>query len=115
MAPGGVVKTTQFSGVGCYSSLSHNHLDIRVENAGSGTTQFWWWPKTDSKGRHLADDGLPCWGETVRKNVALAKTTATVLRSVASAVPGAGSFVPGAAEVEAFEDAGEARDLEGLD
>ena len=107
---------TQFSGVGCYSSLSHNHLDIRVENAGSGSTQFWWWPKTDSKGRHLADDGLPCWGEVVSKNVTLARsTTAAVLRSVAAALPGAGSVVPDGAEVEAFEDAGETEDLLGLD
>lgn len=110
-----IAMTTQFSGVGCYSSLSHNHLDIRVENVGSATTQFWWWPKTDSKGRHLADDGLPCWGETVRKNVALTKTTAGVLRTVAAAVPGAGSFVPGVAEVEAFEAAGEGEDRMGLD
>ena len=110
-----LAMTTQFSGVGCYSSLSHNHLDIRVENAGSSTTQFWWWPETDAKGRHLADDGLPCWGETVRKDVALARVTTTLLRSVAAAVPGAGSPVPGAAEVAAFEDAGEPEDLLGLD
>lgn len=111
-----LAMTAQFSGVGCYSSLSHNHLDIRVENAGSGSTQFWWWPKTDSKGRHLADDGLPCWGEVARKNVALARSTTTaVLRSVAGALPGAGSIVPDAAEVEAFEDAGETDDLLGLD
>ncbi len=109
-----VAMTSQFSGVGCYSSLSHNHLDIRVENAGSGTTQFWWWPKSDSKGRHLADDGLPCWGETVKKGIA-ARATADVLRSVAAALPGAGSLVPLEAEVEAFEDAGEPEDLLGLD
>lgn len=111
-----VAMATQFSGVGCYSSLSHNHLDIRVENAGSGATQFWWWPETDSKGRHLADDGLPCWGETVKKDVTVARTTAAaVLRSVAAALPGAGSLVPPAAEVEAFQDAGETDDLLGLD
>lgn len=109
-----LAMTTQFSGVGCYSSLTHNHLDIRVENAGSGTTQFWWWPKTDGKGRHLADDGLPCWGETVNKRVS-ARVTATVLRGVAAALPGVGSLVPTAAEVEAFEDAGETKDLLGLD
>lgn len=109
-----LAMTSQFSGVGCYSSLSHNHLDIRVENAGSGTTQFWWWPKTDSKGRHLADDGLPCWGETVKK---LARTTAVarLLSRVAAGVPGAGSRVPGAEEVAAFERAGETEDLLGLD
>ncbi|HEX2196515.1 MAG TPA: M15 family metallopeptidase [Actinomycetota bacterium] len=110
-----LAMTTQFSGVGCYSSLSHNHLDIRLENAGSSTTQFWWWPKTDSKGRHLADDGLPCWGETVRKKVALTRVTATVLRGVAAAVPGAGSLVPGVDEVETFEAAGETDDLGGSD
>ncbi|HYP23109.1 MAG TPA: M15 family metallopeptidase [Actinomycetota bacterium] len=110
-----VAMTSQFSGVGCYSSLSHNHLDIRVENAGTGTTQFWWWPETDGKGRHLADDGLPCWGETVRKKLGVARTTTTVLRSVAAALPGAGSLVPLPAEVEAFEDAGEPEDLLGLD
>ncbi|HEV2755531.1 MAG TPA: M15 family metallopeptidase [Actinomycetota bacterium] len=108
-----LAMTSQFSGVGCYSSLSHNHLDIRVENAGSGTTQFWWWPKTDGKGRHLADDGLPCWGEVVRKG-AVARAV-NVLDLVTAAVPGAGSLVPDAAEVDAFEGAGETEDLLGLD
>ena len=105
---------SQFSGVGCYSSLSHNHLDIRVENAGSGSTQFWWWPESDSKGRHLADDGLPCWGERTKK---LARTTpaVTLLARVSSGIAGAGSIVPGAAEVAAFEEAGETEDLLGLD
>jgi zinc D-Ala-D-Ala carboxypeptidase len=107
-----LAMTSQFSGVGCYSSLSHNHLDIRVENAGAGDTQFWWWPKTDSKGRHIADDGLPCWGETVKKTALAAGST---LRSVVEALPGAGSVVPGPAEIGAFEDAGETEDLLGLD
>ncbi|MDQ4026317.1 MAG: D-Ala-D-Ala carboxypeptidase family metallohydrolase [Actinomycetota bacterium] len=109
-----LAMTSQFSGVGCYSSLSHNHLDIRVENAGSGTTQFWWWPKTDRKGRHLADDGRPCWGEVVRKGAVVARVV-NVLDLVAAAVPGAGSLVPAASEIEAFEDAGETKDLLGLD
>jgi hypothetical protein len=109
-----LAMTSQFSGVGCYSSLSHNHLDIRVENAGSGTTQFWWWPKTDSKGRHLADDGLPCWGEVVRKGVTAARAV-NLLDLVKAAIPGAGSLVPGDAEVGAFEAAGETEDLLGLD
>ncbi|MFN2587489.1 MAG: D-Ala-D-Ala carboxypeptidase family metallohydrolase [Actinomycetota bacterium] len=108
--------TSQFSGVGCYSSLTHNHLDIRVENAASGTTRFWWWPKSDARGRHLADDGLPCWGETVtRRQKTIARLGATVLRAVAGALPGAGSVVPDSTEVEAFEDAGENDDLLGLD
>lgn len=110
-----LAMTSQFSGVGCYSSLSHNHLDIRVENVGSATTQFWWWPSSDGKGRHLADDGLPCWGETVRKRAAVARLTTGALRAVVAAVPGAGSLVPQADEVEAFEHAGEPDDLLGLD
>jgi zinc D-Ala-D-Ala carboxypeptidase len=109
-----LAMTSQFSGVGCYSSLTHNHLDIRVENAGSDTTQFWWWPKSDEKGRHLADDGRPCWGET-NKTTILAVAADRTLRSVAVAVAGAGSLVPSAREVEAFEGAGETEDLLGLD
>jgi zinc D-Ala-D-Ala carboxypeptidase len=109
-----LAMTTQFSGVGCYSSLTHNHLDIRVENAGSGTTQFWWWPKSDSKGRHLADDGRPCWGEVVRKGATAARAV-NLFDLVTAAVPGAGSPVPDGAEVRAFEGAGEVEDLLGLD
>lgn len=109
-----IAMSSQFSGVGCYSSLTHNHLDIRVENAGSDTTQFWWWPKTDGKGRHLADDGRPCWGESV-KAARVAARTVGLLRRVAASVPGAGSLVPDRAEVEAFERAGENEDLLGLD
>ncbi|MDQ3983004.1 MAG: D-Ala-D-Ala carboxypeptidase family metallohydrolase [Actinomycetota bacterium] len=107
-----LAMTSQFSGVGCYSSLTHNHLDIRVENAGSDTTQFWWWPKTDDKGRHLADDGLPCWGEG-RKGIVVARATVGLLKNVA--VARAGSLLPSADEVEAFESAGETEDLLGLD
>lgn len=108
-----LAMTSQFSGVGCYSSLSHNHLDIRVENAASGTTRFWWWPKSDSKGRHIADDGLPCWGEGAK--ALAARSTALVVRGVAAAVPGAGSLLPSGAEIEAFEGAGEPDDLHGAD
>jgi zinc D-Ala-D-Ala carboxypeptidase len=108
-----LAMSSQFSGVGCYSSLSHNHVDIRVENPASGNTLFWWWPKTDGKGRHIADDGLPCWGEGAK--ALAARSTGLVLQGVAAAVPGAGSLLPGAAEIETFEDAGEPDDLLGAD
>ena len=58
-----LARTSQFSGVGCYSDLSHNHLDLRLENDALETSQFWWWPKQDEEGRDLAYDDKPCWGE----------------------------------------------------
>lgn len=57
-----LAKTSQFSGIGCYSDLSHNHLDLRVEN-GDLDAMSWWWPEQDGKGRDLAYDGKPCLGE----------------------------------------------------
>lgn len=59
-----LARRSQFHGIGCYSSLSHNHFDIRVENRDNPGSQFWWWPDQDTKGRDLADDGKPCYGET---------------------------------------------------
>jgi hypothetical protein len=44
-----------------------------------------------------------------------ATSTASVIRAVAAALPGAGSVVPSAAEIEAFESAGEPSDLGGAD
>jgi hypothetical protein len=65
-----LARASQFYGIGCYSSLSHNHFDIRIENPDAPSAQFWWWPDQDDKGRDLADDGLPCWGEAATKTVA---------------------------------------------
>jgi peptidoglycan hydrolase-like protein with peptidoglycan-binding domain len=59
-----LARRTQFYGIGCYSSLSHNHFDIRIENKDLATSQSWWWPVQDSEGHDLADDNKPCWGET---------------------------------------------------
>lgn len=58
-----LARGSQFSGVGCYSDLSHNHLDLRLENEALETSQYWSWPDQDDKGRDLAHDGKPCWGE----------------------------------------------------
>lgn len=58
-----LAKTSQFSGIGCYSDLSHNHLDLRLENGDLDDAMSWWWPERDDKGRDLAYDGKPCLGE----------------------------------------------------
>jgi zinc D-Ala-D-Ala carboxypeptidase len=58
-----LARASQFSGIGCYSNLSHNHLDLRLENDALKTSQSWWWPTRDEKGRDLSYDGRPCWGE----------------------------------------------------
>lgn len=59
-------KGSQVHGIGCYSSLTHNHLDLRMQNPSLEAAMFWWWPKRDEYNRDLASDGLPCWGEEKR-------------------------------------------------
>lgn len=81
----------QVHGVGCYSSLSHNHFDLRMYNIAASAAVFWWWPKQDSAGRDLADDNRPCWGETVRS----------------AAVTGRVPAVPTEADIDEWEKAGE--------
>ena len=62
-----LARRSQVYGIGCYSSTTHNHFDIRIENRDYPSGQFWWWPEQDEKGRDLADDGKPCWGEVEEK------------------------------------------------
>ncbi len=62
-------KGSQIHGIGCYSSLSHNHFDLRMQNESLEAGRFWWWPKVDEFKRHLASDGLPCWGEVKKGEV----------------------------------------------
>jgi len=117
-----IAKGSQFHGIGCYSSMTHNHFDLRIENKDLVGGHFWWWPRKDKQGRELADDGRPCWGEKARRasaggaELALARTTgASVLRDMRLGVVGAGSLVPTLQEIELFETTGEAEDLGGLD
>lgn len=117
-----IAKRSQVHGIGCYSSQSHNHFDLRIDNKDLEAGHFWWWPKRDSRGRDLADDGKACWGEKSRTTTARGTgqplsrtTTALILREVTQAVPGAGSLLPSFAEVEAFVEAGEVADLAGAD
>jgi zinc D-Ala-D-Ala carboxypeptidase len=83
-----LARRSQVYGIGCYSSLSHNHFDIRLENKDYPGAQFWWWPEQDAKGHDLADDGKPCWGETETKTktsgLAMLLPSDSLLRSFAS-------------------------------
>ncbi|MGH2811923.1 MAG: hypothetical protein ACRDI1_04335 [Actinomycetota bacterium] len=94
-------------GIECYSSTSHNHFDIRMENRDQKSTRFWWWPKRDRRGRDLDSGGGLCWGERRR--------TVTAARTAAAAAPRTASPVPSVEEIEAFERAGEPDDLNGAD
>jgi uncharacterized protein YcbK (DUF882 family) len=99
-----LAKGSQVHGIMCYSSLSHNHFDLRIENADAPAQRSWWWPKRDSQGRDLAADGRPCWGEG-----------GSTSRTSISGASAEGAVVPSAEEVQAFQDAGEPADLGGQD
>lgn len=86
-----LARKSQLHGIGCYSSTSHNHLDLRMQNRALPEASFWWWPRQDSFGRDLADDHVPCWGETKQTG------SQTSARIAASSV----------ADIEAWEAAGE--------
>nr|MBA3349659.1 DUF882 domain-containing protein [Actinomycetota bacterium] len=102
-------KNSQVQGIGCYSSASHNHFDLRVENRWLSSSRFWWWPDRDSAGRDLDETGRPCFGETSHRGHR--STSLSTMEAVRTATLGAGSFVPSAAEVAAFQQAGEPDDL----
>jgi zinc D-Ala-D-Ala carboxypeptidase len=57
-------RATDFSGIGCYSQLTHNHFDIRMDNKALPSSQFWWWPQQNANGEDLDEGGKPCSGET---------------------------------------------------
>ena len=100
-----IAKRSQFHGVGCYSSQTHNHLDLRIDNSDLSSQQNWWFPDRDSRGRDLDSAGIPCWGET---------TTTTKTASLAAQVVST-STLPTASEIERFESAGEGLLSEGAD
>lgn len=107
----GIGKNSQVQGIGCYSSSSHNHFDLRVENRWLPSSRFWWWPNRDSAGRDLDETGRPCFGETRRNGRSSGNMARSAIEAVKAGIPGAGTFVPSAAEVAAFELAGEPDDL----
>lgn len=95
-----LAKRSQFHGIGCYSSQTHNHLDLRMDNRDLQSQQHVWWPDRDERGRDLDEAGRPCWGET---------TTSTRVASLSRALERAVSLSlsPSATELERFADAGE--------
>jgi zinc D-Ala-D-Ala carboxypeptidase len=103
-----LAKASQVHGIGCYSSLSHNHFDLRIDNPDLASSQFWWWPEQDSANRDLDEVGHPCWGEGK-------KGRASAYGSLSKALSDLGSLVPTAEELEQFEAAGEPSDLKGAD
>ena len=107
-----LAKRSEMHGIGCYSSLSHNHFDIRIDNRALPSSRFWWWPERDRKGRDLDSNGRPCWGERKRRRSGRTRAPAADARA---AGPGAASLVPSPAEVRAFAAAGEPRDLGAAD
>ena len=97
-----LARSGQFYGIGCYSGFTHNHLDLRLENGDLGAAQYWWWPEQDSRGRDLADDGLPCWGETAHK-----RAVASLISSMRASDPADASVIPSVDEVQRFKSEGE--------
>lgn len=90
-----LARSGQVHGIGCYSSLSHNHFDLRIQNRALPDLAEWWWPRQDKFRRDLADDDRPCSGEK--------KPEGTSARMAASA-----------GDIEAWEAAGE-QPLHGAD
>jgi hypothetical protein len=109
-----LARGSQFSGIGCYSSFSHNHFDLRTENRDLPSSRIWWWPGQDRKGRDLDYAGRPCWGEKGTESQAVG-TRIGAIGAVLRGIPYVGSPVPPPAEIAAFRSAGEPSDLMGAD
>jgi zinc D-Ala-D-Ala carboxypeptidase len=92
-------KKTDFSGIGCYSQLTHNHFDIRIDNVNLPSSRFWWWPAQNRLGEDLDDQNRPCYGEVPSATSAASPRT----RSTTD------HWTP--SQVRAFEAGGEAADL----
>lgn len=99
-------RESQVHGIGCYSTLSHNHLDLRMQNESLGGAQFWWWPEQDRFERDLSADNRPCYGEVKQTEPSA---------SGASVSSGLDLQPWTRAELERWKAAGEAADLHGLD
>ena len=103
-----VAKSSQVHGIGCYSSLPHNHFDLRMQNESLEAARSWWWPERDVHGRDLADDGLPCYGEieqtsSISASGAAVESQSRDLREWTEA------------ELDEWKARGEASNLRGLD
>lgn len=102
-----LAKASQFHGIGCYASLSHNHFDIRIDNAELGSSRAWWWPERDERGRDLDEDGQPCYGETREpRHQAVPSGSGPIAWN---------AFIPTRADISSFEAAGEPASMAGAD
>lgn len=101
-----LARRSQIHGIGCYSSQTHNHLDLRMDNADLPTQQHVWWPDKDGRGRDLDESGRPCWGEA---------STSTASLTAGERLGGRVSLVPTRAELRAFAAEGEGVLAEGVD
>ena len=110
-----LAKGAQFSGIGCYSTSTHNHLDIRLDNFDLESSRHWWWPDRDALGRDLDESGRPCWGESGSTAAQSGSMTMSLLDAISAGRSGAGSLVPTAEEIAVFQDAGEPARLNGAD
>jgi zinc D-Ala-D-Ala carboxypeptidase len=97
-----LARRTELHGIGCYSSLTHNHLDMRMDNGDNPAARAWWWPEVDKRGRDLDSNGRVCWGEPKRRRAAVTSA-------------GDAAVVPTLAEIKAFAEAGEPRRLGAAD
>jgi hypothetical protein len=96
-------ESSDFSGIGCYSQLTHNHFDIRIDNSDLPSSQFWWWPLQNRQGEDLDDQSKPCYGES----------SATVASPAASApsMQVSGAAGPTRQQVDRFAARGEPVDM----
>ena len=58
-----LAKGSEFHGIGCYAALTHNHMDVRIDNPELPGARAWWWPDKDRWGRDLDANGKVCWGQ----------------------------------------------------
>jgi len=111
-----VAKKSQMEGIGCYSALTHNHFDLRMENPALPDSRAWWWPETDKKGRDLDEEGKRCWGQGgIKIDRSSILDSQIEIAGVVIGREGTGSTEPSSAEVEAFEATGESGDYHGAD
>ncbi len=100
-----LAKGSQFHGIGCYSQLTHNHFDLRVDNDDLPGSAFWWWPDKDAQGRDLDERGEPCFIES----------SSPEQRRQATGASGGDPRVPTLESVRAFAQEGEPDDLGSAD
>jgi uncharacterized protein YcbK (DUF882 family) len=93
-----LARKSQIEGIECYSDMTHNHFDIRIENSKLDEQRTWWWYERDKKGHDLTPDGSRCWGESGTGAAPAGSPSAANLHSALILSP---------AQVKEFANAGE--------